>query len=274
MIDTHCHLNFRAFKNDYREVISRSFKKGIKALMIVGSNYETSVKAIEIAKEFKNCFVALGLHPIYVKDEKFEEYIYISLIDLNRGIVKAIGETGFDYFTITESQKNSETQKISEIQRLQKDVFLKHLKLAKEFSLPVILHCRGDVNNPLAAYNDLLSIIYNYKPRIYGVIHCFSANWQIAKKFLALGFYIGFTGIITFDNCNSELSEVVKKTPLEKILIETDAPYLAPEPYRGQRCEPWQVKFTAQKISEIKKITSKKVIEQTIKNAKELFRLT
>jgi len=269
MIDTHCHLNFKAFKNDYDEVISRSFKKGIKTLMIVGSNYKTSEKAIEIAKKFKNCYVSPGLHPIHVKEEKFDKKKYIPLIRANSRIVKAIGETGFDFFHIS-----GNIQHVAQNKEMQKEVFLKHLELAKEFDLSVILHCRGEASDPLKAYEDLLLVIRSLLFVPLGVIHCFSANWQIAQKFLDLGFYLGFTGIITYKNCGQDLLEVVAKTPLKKILIETDAPYLAPEPYRSQRCEPWHVKFTAQKISKIKKITPEKVIEQTTQNAKKLFKLT
>jgi TatD DNase family protein len=259
MIDTHCHLNFQAFEKDYREVISRSFSQGINGLIIVGSNYETSLKAIEIAKKIRGCYSALGLHPIHTLDEKFDAKKYQFLIEKNKNNVKAIGETGFDYFH-QPFDKNK-----------QQEVLLEHLKLAGEFDLPVILHCRGKANNPFEAYKDLLFLIRDSKFAIHGLIHCFSANWQIAQEFLDLGFYLGFTGIITFKNCDDYLLEVVEKTPLEKILIETDAPYLAPEPYRGQRCEPWHVKFTAQKIAEIKKITEEEIIKETTENARKLF---
>lgn len=283
MIDTHCHLNFNAFKKDYREVASRSFSQGVEAMLIVGSNYQTSKRAIELAQEFNGCYAALGLHPIHVNDEEFKPTEYISLISINSKIVKAIGETGLDYFhheiSNFESQNSGSQLKNQNFKERQKNIFLEHLKLAKEFNLPIILHCRGATNNPLPAYQDLLDIILRQsvlglRASIpIGVIHCFSANWQIAQKFLDLGLYIGFTGIITFKNCHDYLLEVVEKAPLEKILIETDAPYLAPEPYRGQRCEPWHVKFTAQKIAEIKKISLEEVLDQTTKNAKNIFKI-
>ncbi|MFN3301557.1 MAG: TatD family hydrolase [Patescibacteria group bacterium] len=270
MIDSHCHLNFKAFKNDWRKVLKRSFEHGITNIINIGSNYKTSERAVDIAKEFSQCYAAVGFHPIHIDDERFDPQKYSSLIRANSRIVKAIGETGFDYFYNEISKPQFKNKNYKEIQ---KNIFLEHLRLAKEFKLPVILHCRGEVNNPFGAYEDLLSVINSLLFLPKGVIHCFSANWSIAKKFLDLGFYIGFTGIITFKNCNDYLLEVVKKAPLEKILIETDAPYLAPEPYRGQRCEPWHVKFTAQKIAEIKRIDLEKVIKQTIKNAKNLFKI-
>lgn len=267
MIDSHCHLNFNAFKDDWREVLKRSFEHGITHIINVGSNYKTSERAVNIAKEFSQCSAAIGLHPIHVAEEEIDLQKYYSLILENTRLVKAIGETGLDYF-----HQPADFEK-------QKDVFLKHLELAEESNLPVILHCRGSADDPLKAYDDLLEIILQRQlasspPKsANGVLHCFSANWQIAQKFLDLGFYIGFTGIITYKNCAQDLLEVVAKTPLERILIETDAPYLSPEPYRGQRCEPWYVKFTAQKIAAIKKIIPEKVIEQTTQNAKKLFQI-
>jgi len=280
MIDTHSHLNFQAFKNDYREVIKRSFDNGIKTVVNVGSNFFTSQRAIEIAKEFPGCYAAVGLHPIHVKDEEFRAVDYHSLIRPNVGVIKAVGEIGLDYFH-QPVDKN-----------LQKEVFLKHIELASKFDLPVILHCRGDQKNPKDAYQDLLEILQTHFPRQSafknirvnpcsnphssapnGVIHCFSSNWQIAQQFLNIKFLIGFTGVITFSNAGSDLLEVVAKTPLDKILIETDCPFLAPQPVRGQRCEPWHVKFTAEKIAEIKGISVEQVVQTTATNAKRLFKI-
>jgi len=270
MIDSHCHLNFNAFKDDWREVLNRSFDNGVEMMINIGSNYKTSERAVKIAKEFPQCYAAVGLHPIHVQEEKFDLEKFKELIIANKNYIKAIGETGFDYF-----HQPFDKEK-------QKEVFLKHIELAKEFDLPVIFHCRGAAGNFLQAYEDLLNIhrisvnpLSNQRKSVSprGVLHCFSANWQIAQEFLDLGFYIGFTGIITFNNCDDYLLEVVEKTPLEKILIETDAPYLAPEPRRGQRCEPWHVQFTAQKIAQIKKISIEDVIKQTTFNAKNLFRI-
>ena len=261
MIDTHAHLNFKMFKNDYAQVIEHNFKQGLKAVINIGSNLETSQKAITIAQEFKNCFIAIGLHPIHVKDEEFSREKYTSLIKENKSLVKAIGETGLDFY---HSEDNKD---------LQKRVFLQHIDLAKEFNLPVILHCRGSKEDSKNAYLELLKIIKELKEIPLGVIHCFSSNWEIAQEFLNLGFYIGFTGPITFKNAASELLQVVKKTPLNRILLETDCPFLAPEPYRGQRNEPVYVRFMAQKIAELKNISFEKVVETTTENAKELFRL-
>lgn len=268
MIDTHAHLNFDTFKKDYPEVIKKSFDEGLQGIVNIGSNFKTSLRAIEIAKEFKNNYAAVGLHPIHALDEVFDKEKYVSLIRATKGVV-AVGETGLDYFRI----KNENLK----IKNLQKDIFIKHLEVAKELNLPVILHCRGTRENPEEAYLEMLDTLQSAisdKPyATKGVIHCFQSDWQIAQEFLKLGFYIGFTGLITFKNCQKWLLEVVEKAPIERILIETDCPFLAPEPYRGQRCLPYYVKFTALKIAEIKKMTFSQVISQTIENAKNLFHI-
>ncbi|MBU4369173.1 TatD family hydrolase [Patescibacteria group bacterium] len=261
MIDTHAHLNFQAFKKDYAQVIERNFNNGLKAVINIGSNLETSKKAVEISQEFENCFSAIGLHPIHVKDEYFNKKKFSLLIKENKNKVKAIGETGLDFYHNQDSKE------------LQKKIFCQHIELAQEYNLPIVLHCRGSKEEPNNAYLELLEIIKNLKQIPQGVIHCFSADWPIAQEFLNLGFYIGFTGPITFKNATLELLQVVEKSPLDRILLETDCPFLSPEPYRGQRNEPVYVRFIAQKISEIKNISFDQVVDQTTKNAKKLFRI-
>jgi len=261
MIDTHAHLNFKIFKNDYAQVIEHNFNQGLKAVISVGSNLETSKKAVKISQEFENCFSAIGLHPIHVKDEDFDKEKLDLLIKENKDQIKAIGETGLDFYHHQDSRD------------LQKKVFLQHIKLAQEHDLPVILHCRGNKDNPNNAYLELLEIIKDLKQIPKGVIHCFSADWSIGQEFLNLGLYIGFTGPITFKNATPGLLQVVEESPLDRILLETDCPFLAPEPYRGQRNEPVYVRFIAQRISEIKNLTFDQVVDQTTKNAKKLFKL-
>ncbi len=265
MIDTHAHLNFQSFKDDYQAVISDNFKNGLRAVINVGSNFLTSQKAMAIAADFSGCYAAIGLHPIHVNDEDFEEEKYENLIKKNKTRIKAVGETGLDFY---HSKKDVEKQK---------RIFLKHADLARKFDLPIILHCRGDKENPKDAYLELLEIIKGVcSDRDFvsnGVIHCFSADWETAREFLDLGFYVGFDGPITFKNVDFEVLTAVEKTPLDRILLETDSPYLAPEPRRGQRNEPICVRFIAQKIAEIKKISFEKVVEQTTKNAQALFNI-
>ncbi|MFA5050870.1 MAG: TatD family hydrolase [Patescibacteria group bacterium] len=282
MIDTHSHLNFKAFDNNYEEVIKRSFDNGVKAIINVGTDLKTSQKAVAIANEFsaqgrsassgENCYAAVGLHPVHVEKENFDSEKYIDLIRLNSDKIKAIGETGLDYYHITD---NAEREK-------QKKVFKQHLELAQKLNLPIIIHCRGSKENPKDAYQDLLDIIQTNFPRqsassqcqsaLAGVIHCFTSDMEIAQKFLDLGFYLGFTGVITFKNTHS-LSEVVKNVDLNRILIETDCPFLAPEPHRGEQNEPSYVRFMAEKIAEIKGLPLGEVIKITTQNAVKLFHL-
>lgn len=261
-IDTHSHLNFKAFKIDYAQAIERAFRSDVKKIIIPSSNLETSKKAVKIAKEFESIYAAVGLHPIHIDPstalragENFDEAELLKLAKSKKVI--AIGETGLDYYHArAHDRTNAE---------LQKEVFGKHLKLASRLNLPVIIHSRE-------AGDDILSILTGQNPLPRGVFHCFSENWQFAQVILEMGFYFSFTGIITFTK-NQETFEVIKNTPLEKILIETDSPYMTPESHRGERNEPAYVVEVAKKIAELKKIPIEKVADQTTKNAIELFKI-
>ncbi|MFH1712881.1 MAG: TatD family hydrolase [Candidatus Jacksonbacteria bacterium] len=264
MYDTHSHLNFRAFADDYQTVIKNSLKQGM-FLNIVGSELLTSKRAKEIANEFKNdpVYAAVGLHPSHLdSDDKIHAWDYkqYKKLALDPKVV-AIGETGLDLFHSAETFKK------------QKKVFKEHIRLALEVKKPLILHCRPSKDN-FDAYHDLIKTIINYQLPItnYAVVHCFLSNWQIAKQLLDLNLYISFTGIITYKNVDDYLIDAIKKIPLDRIMIETDCPYLTPEPYRGQkRNEPLYVKYVARKIAEIKGIDVKTVIDATTENGKNFF---
>lgn len=257
LIDTHCHLNFEAFQKDYQAVAKRCQERGMK-IVTVGSQLETSKRAADMAHEFDFVFAAVGLHPTHINDQEFLREEYLNLAKDNK--VVAIGETGLDYYQMWADSKEEEAK----AKEAQKELLKKHLALAREVGLPVILHCRD-------AYEDLIALMKEEKD-IRAVVHCFLASREIARQFLALDFSLGFTGIITFTD-DQELFEVVKEVPLEKMLIETDAPYLAPEAYRGKRCEPIYVEEVAKKIAALKNIPVEKVIEQTGKNAEEFFKI-
>lgn len=255
-IDTHAHLNFEAFDQDFKAVISRAFYSGVLGIINVGSQLETSQKAIQIAQKHKHVYAAVGLHPIHVLDEKFNKEQYFQLAI--KPEVVALGETGLDYFK----------EKISpEEQKLQKSVFLTFLETALEIGKPVILHCRK-------AESEVLDILKT--KALPGVFHCFPGDWEYAKAILDLGFYISFTGSITY-NLSKKTFEVIKKTPIERLLIETDCPFMTPLKYRKKgfqiRNEPAYVVEVAKKIAQIKKLPLKKVEEETSQNAIELFGL-
>ncbi len=262
-IDTHAHLNFKAFNDDYQDAIERASDANVRKIINVGSNLETSEKAIAISSQLSafSLYASVGLHPIHVADEKFDYDTYLNLAKEEK--VVAIGETGIDLF----HDKNT--------YEIQKEIFSQFLLIAKEVNKPVIIHCRE-------ANNQLLEILKSQKALPKGVIHCFCGDWKFAKELLDLGFLISFTGIITFTKDpsrvreprrGSDLLEAVEKVPLDKIMIETDCPYLAPQNYRGKRNEPAYVTEVAKKIAEIKNLSLTEVEKTTTINAIKLFNL-
>lgn len=260
MIDTHSHLNFKDFNRDYPEVIAAAEKSGVSAMINVGSDFATSEKAIKISQDEKTCYAAVGVHPIHTdrlagrgETEIFKE---LEKLARNKKVV-AIGETGLDYFHLP--QGGNKKIKIS-----QKALFQIHLKLAHKLNLPLILHCRD-------AYEDMLDILVK-APIKRGAIHCFCGNGEAAKRFLDLGFYIGFTGMITYHG-NEYLAEVIRAVPQDKILAETDCPYLAPQIKRGQRNLPHYVQYVIEYMAKARGVDFKKMEEMTSENAERLFKL-
>lgn len=259
-IDTHAHLDFKEFDQDREEVIKRANEGKVEKIINVGCNLKRSKDSIELAKKYENIYAAAGVHPHDVK--KYELRLMkqeLWKLAQNKKVV-AIGECGLDYYRI-----EVETDK-----EIQKEFFKVQMELVRELSLPLIIHCRD-------AFADILEIIRNWKLEIgnslYGVTHCFSGNREIAQEFLKLGFLISFTGSITYAKPKSELFKVVKEVPLNKIIIETDCPYLSPAPHRGERNEPLYVKYIAQKIAQVRGIDLEEVEKATTENAIKLFNL-
>lgn len=266
--DTHTHVNFSAYKQDADETIKRAQESGTW-LINVGTQIQTSTLAVEMAKEYAGVYAAIGLHPVHTwqqmldeeeshfktHEESFDPVLYRSILSDK---VVAIGECGLDYFRLPKDQDPEI------IKNLQKKEFIKQISFAKENDLPLIIHCRD-------AYADLLDIL-KHEGSLRGVIHSFTDTWETAKKFLDLGYYIAFNGILTFDK-TGKLAEVVKNAPTDRILIETDAPYLTPPPFRGKRNEPAFVLYIAEKIAEIKGISSEEAAQLTFNNACELFKI-
>jgi TatD DNase family protein len=282
LIDTHAHLNFAAYVRDRDKVIKKCLRENIWMINI-GTNFFTSEKAIEIAQAYESgIYASVGLHPINLatnlvkqkidqnelmanEDSPFEQEFdyekYKELIESNRQKSVAIGESGLDYYWRPKTKKRQEEFKLK-----QKQLFLEELRLAKELDLPIILHCR-------MAHDDLLEILRQqsifYDTGMKGVIHCFTGTTEQLQEYLDLGFFIGFNGIVF----KMDLKEQIKKTPLEKILLETDCPYLSPPGYNKERNDPLGVKIVAQEIAEIKGISLEDLAEQTTKNAKQLFKI-
>ncbi len=258
MIDTHAHIDFKEFNSDQEAVIERFFLGGGTKFINVGCNLLSSINSHELAMKHKNIFASVGIHP---HDADAMDKLSLKKIEelaMHYKVV-AIGEIGLDYYRNFSSMEN------------QISVFKTQIELAENHKKPIIIHCRD-------AYNELIDILKEYKTSNWrGVIHCFTASWDIAKELLDIGFYVGFTGIVTYYKDESERDEepemykVIKNMPLDKILIETDCPYLAPIPYRGKRNEPLFVKYIAEKIASVRKASFEEIEKQTSKNAEKLF---
>jgi len=267
LVDTHAHLNFEAFDDDRDQVIERCENQGMK-IINVGAQFETSRLAVELAEDYNILFAAIGLHPIHVFDEDFHFHDYQNLLS---GKVVAVGETGLDYYHPTFKRAGAETRSVQEVIAKQREVFIEHINFAKECDLPLICHGRNGLADK-NAYQDILETLLEYKVQ-RAVIHCYGGNLQTAWRIIDSGYYIGIDGPVTFIKKAEQLQAIAQEIPLEKILIETDCPYLAPEPFRGKRNEPIYVEHVAEKIAKLKNISKEEVIEHTWQNAKDLFRL-
>lgn len=229
----------------------------------VGADKKTSQECVELAEKYENIFVSVGLHPTD-SDEKFSVSYYRELAKHPK--VVAIGETGLDYHRL----RGSTSQILSGIQ---KEIFIKHIELALELNKPLMVHCRDaapatpERSDGGQAHDDVLDILSKYNG-LKGNIHFFSGTWEQAQKYFNSGFLISFAGPITFTN---QYDEIIRKAPLDKIMIETDSPFAAPHPWRGKRNEPFYVIEIAKKLAEIKKLPLEEIIKQTAINAENFF---
>jgi len=283
MIDTHAHLDFPEFDKDRDEVITRFFSQGGKAIINIGINLERSRKSVEIAEKHKNIYAAVGFHPNEAgennripSENEFQELKKLA----RHKNVRAIGEIGLDYFY----------SKSDEQIKLQKELFEKQIDIAKELSLPIVIHCRD-------AWNDLYEIIsgfyqssaFPFRPDVASgrnsskpsftnfVLHCYSGGREDTEKFLKLpNVWFSFSGNITYPKPAEKaekLAEIIRLIPIERIMLDSDSPFLAPQEMRGKRNEPIFVKYIAKRIAEIKNIKPEEAEEQTDSNAIEFFTL-
>lgn len=290
LVDSHCHINFISFKDDGDAVIN-DFLRHNYALVIVGSQDTSSQRAIEYAEKYeRGVYAAVGLHPIDLiedaedtvvmdgkpytfksRQEDFDRGKYLKMAK-SSDKVKAIGEVGLDYYYFDKYS----AEQIAGFKMKQAEVLRGFIGLAEELDLPLILHCRGAKEDPFTAYADLLRILKEeiaQGRKIKGVVHCFGGDAAQAKEFLSLGLYIGFTGIITFKKKSEGLQAIAQEAPLDRILVETDAPFLSPEPHRSRRNIPAYVEYVAKKIAELKKLSFVEVAEATTENTKKLFNI-
>ncbi len=286
LVDTHAHINLHAFRDDADEVIRRSLDAGV-AVINVGTEFNTSKQAVEMLSRYtQNVFAVVGLHPSHTYEnpyldenesafvtgqEEFNFEAYKQLAENPK--VVGIGECGLDYYRLPDQELGSMNHAV--IKKLQKEAFLKQLQLAQNMDKALVIHCRPSKGSS-DAYNDVLEILNSVAGSQLSVlrfeIHSFTGSLEVAKKFIELGGYIGLNGILTFDKTGN-MEEVVRGVPLDRLVLETDSPYLAPAPMRGKRNEPINVQAVAHKIAEIKNISFEQVARQTTANAVQLFNI-
>ncbi len=250
IFDTHAHYDDKAFDEDRYELLDAMAKNDVKYIINQGTDVETSKFSISLAEKYDYVYAAVGIHPEEIYKE--ESVTEIKKLIPHEKIV-AIGEIGLDYHYDNTNKED------------QLKYFIDQLNLANEVNLPVVVHSRD-------AQKDTLDTLKAIKINNSGVIHCFSGSLESAKEFLKLGYYLGFDGPITFKNAKNAL-EVLEYMPLDKILIETDAPYLTPTPFRGERNNSMYLTYVINKIAEIKKILPEEVANITMNNAKTLFKI-
>lgn len=250
IFDSHCHYDDEKFDDDRDDIISSLKDKGVCGIIHAATDIKSSLYGISQSEKYDFAYTAIGVHPEEIEniDENYLEKLH--KLSMNEKVV-AIGEIGLDYYWTKDT-------KIKQI-----EVFENQLKLANQLDLPVIIHSRE-------ATKDCMDLLYKYKPR--GVVHCFSGSSETAKEIISLGMYISFTGVLTFKN-SKKAQEALMVVPDDKLLLETDAPYMAPEPNRGKRCDSSMIAFVAKKISELKNIPPQEILNKCTQNTKQLFNI-
>ena len=255
-LDSHAHLDDEKFDIDRKEIIEKIKEEGITKFISAGYSIESSKKAIELAKKYEYIYATCGISPNDIPQTEEELWKQITKIDeliKNNKKIVAIGEIGLDYYW---NKENKEMQKLA---------FISQIELANKLELPIVIHTRE-------AIMDTIEILKKHEVKNKGVFHCCPLNRELVKEALKLDFYISFAGPVTFKN-SKNAKEIVEMVPMEKILIETDSPYLSPEPLRGKRNDPRNVKYIAQKIADIKETNIEEIAKTTYENAKKIFKI-
>lgn len=253
LIDSHAHIQGVEFVQDLHEVIRRARDIGVEKIIVVGGagDFSSNARAIELAESYSGLYATVGMHPHDAKEVGEEEFARLRAL-LKDPRVVAVGETGLDFYYD------------HSLRQVQIELFCRFIRLARETRLPLVVHNRD-------AHREVSEIVRREgQGDLRGVIHCFTGDYEAAREFLDLGFYLSFSGILTFKNADS-LRDVARRLPLDRILIETDSPYLAPVPHRGKRNEPAFVRFVAETMAQVRGIALEEVAEATSRNAQELF---
>lgn len=250
IFDSHCHYDDVKFNDDRKEVLSSLKEKGVCGIIHAATDIKSSLYGISQAKKYDFAYTAIGIHPEELENLKDDYINKLKELSQYKKVV-AIGEIGLDYYWTKDNRQK------------QIEVFENQLVLASELNLPVIIHSRD-------ATKDCMDLLYKYKPQ--GVVHCFSGSAETAREIISLGMYISFTGVLTFKNAK-KAREALMVIPEDKLLLETDAPYMAPEPNRGKRCDSSMIPYIAEKISEMKNIPTQDILNKCTQNTKELFNI-
>lgn len=255
LFDSHSHYNDEKFDIDREEIIKETLSSGVSNFIVAGYSIESSKKAIEIASKYEELYVIVGISPNDLEDIKTEDDINKSVSEIEKLAsskkVVAIGEIGLDYYW---NKDNKE---------IQKEMFIKQIKLANKLDLPIVIHTRD-------AILDTIAILKEHNVNKKGIFHCCPLNRELVKEALKLDFYISLSGVITFKNTKNA-DDIINMVSEEKLLIETDSPYLSPEPVRGKRNNSMNVKYVAEKIAKVKNKTVEEIADITNKNAKNIF---
>ncbi len=251
LFDSHAHLDDHKFDADRDEIIAALKKSGISYVVNIGADIESSENSVNLADKYDFVYAAVGVHPYDA--EMADDALINKLKEMakNKKVV-AIGESGLDYH-YEEADKE-----------VQKNAFIKHIALANQLDLPVIVHNRD-------AHKDMMDILAEHKPK-NAIIHCYSGSAEMAKELVKMGYYISFSGTVTFKNA-TKVQQAAEVVPLDRLLIETDCPYLCPEPERGRRNDPTKIRFTAEKLAEIKGVTFEEMAKITMENAKRIYKI-
>ncbi|MCX8082312.1 MAG: TatD family hydrolase [bacterium] len=249
-IDTHCHLNFPDFDNDREEVLREAEKEGVIAIINPGSSVEKSRSAVAISERYSDVYANVGIHPLDVKDVSTSDVFEIEKLAKNKKVI-GIGETGLDFYYARDTE------------RKQRELFIAHIDIAGKLNLPLIIHQRN-------SRDEVIEVCEKYKLPEKVVFHCFGGDNVMADYCKNRGFYISFTGTITFKNA-VDVRTVCRDYPLDMIMAETDAPFLAPTPYRGKRNDPSKVKYIVEMIANVKGLEIKECAEIILNNSKKFF---
>ena len=250
VFDSHAHYDADQFDEDRDKLLSSMLENGVGTILNVGADWDSVTEVVELARKYPHVYAAVGLHPDEVGILDEEKFAFLREQCKEEKVV-AVGEIGLDYYWDNGSHD------------IQKKWFIRQLELARERNLPVIIHSRD-------AAEDTLKIMKEHAQGLRGVIHCFSYSKELAKEYVKMGFHIGIGGVVTFKN-GKKLKEIAQEIPLERMLLETDCPYLAPVPYRGKRNLSLYIPYIAQEIANLRGISYEEVVAQTEQNAKELF---